>query len=211
MPDSEPVPGSRAVFLSYANEDTDVALAVCEALREAGVEVWMDHNELQGGDAWDAKIRRQIRECALFIPIISAKTQARAEGYFRLEWRLADERVQLRAHGMVLILPVVADATKQSEALVPPSFLTVQWVRLPGGNVPPAFAMRVRRLLGLDSESSTPLAETGVEPAAFRTFAAQRARAARRWRSAAQFVAGALLSLSLAEVSGWLGAATSAP
>lgn len=27
---------------------------------------------LRGGDAWDAKIRRQIKKCALFAPVISA-------------------------------------------------------------------------------------------------------------------------------------------
>ena len=27
-----------------------------------------------GGDAWDHKIRQQIRDCALFIPIISDAT-----------------------------------------------------------------------------------------------------------------------------------------
>ena len=32
--------------------------------------------ELRGGDAWDAKIRKQIAECALFVPVISAATQA---------------------------------------------------------------------------------------------------------------------------------------
>jgi len=139
----------------------------------------MDHSELQGGDAWDAKIQRQIKECALFIPIISAKSQARREGYFRLEWRLADERMRLLAHGTALILPVVADATKQSEALVPPSFLTVQWVRLPGGSVPPALALRVRRLLGLDAETSTPILDVGVEPASVRAFAGSPVRSPR--------------------------------
>ncbi len=38
-----------------------------------------------GGAAWDAKIRRQIASCALYIPVISAGTQERLEGYFRLE------------------------------------------------------------------------------------------------------------------------------
>src|SRR5260370_6513926 len=49
-------------------------------------------SELVGGDAWDAKIRKQIKDCALLIPIISANTQQRTEGYFRLEWRPADQR-----------------------------------------------------------------------------------------------------------------------
>jgi len=61
---------SRAVFLSYASQDAEVARRICEALRSAGVEVWFDQNALRGGDAWDAAIRRQIKSCALFIPVI---------------------------------------------------------------------------------------------------------------------------------------------
>src|SRR5580698_9427357 len=34
------------------------------------------------GDAWDASIRRQIKTCALFIPVISRTTHDRVEGYF---------------------------------------------------------------------------------------------------------------------------------
>src|SRR5271157_3362813 len=62
---------SRAVFLSYAREDTAAANRIAEALRSHGVEVWFDQSELRGGDAWDAKTRRQIKECALFVPIVS--------------------------------------------------------------------------------------------------------------------------------------------
>ena len=42
-------------------------------------------------------IRKQIKECALFLPVISASTQAREEGYFRLEWKLAIDRSYLMA------------------------------------------------------------------------------------------------------------------
>jgi TIR domain len=49
-----------------ASEDAAAAHRIAEALRSAGVEVWFDQDELRGGDAWDQKIRRQIRECALF-------------------------------------------------------------------------------------------------------------------------------------------------
>jgi hypothetical protein len=54
-----------------------ISKCLCTALRDAGVEVWFDQAELRGGDEWDAKIRKQIRECALFVPVISANTQAR--------------------------------------------------------------------------------------------------------------------------------------
>ena len=91
----------QAVFLSYAREDA------APALRSSGIEVWFDQNELRGGDAWDAKIRRQIKECALFVPVISAHTQSRGEGYFRLEWKLAVERTRLMAEGVPFLAPVV--------------------------------------------------------------------------------------------------------
>ena len=34
----------------------------------------------------------EIHDCALFIPVISVNTVSRREGYFRLEWDLADQR-----------------------------------------------------------------------------------------------------------------------
>ena len=74
----------KAIFLSYASQDAAAARRICEALRAAGLDVWFDQGALRGGDAWDASIRRQIKECALFVPVISANTQAREEGYFRL-------------------------------------------------------------------------------------------------------------------------------
>ncbi len=71
---------SKAVFVSYAREDTAAAQRVAEALRSQGVEVWFDQNELRGGDAWDQKIRKQINDCTLFLPIISAHTEERNNG-----------------------------------------------------------------------------------------------------------------------------------
>jgi hypothetical protein len=47
--------------------------------------MWFDQEELRGDDTWDAKMRRQIKECALFVAVISANTSVRSEGCFRLE------------------------------------------------------------------------------------------------------------------------------
>jgi hypothetical protein len=113
---------SRAIFLSYASQDVEAARNICEALRAGGIEVWFDQSELRGGDAWDHKIRQQIRDCALFIPVISANTQARQEGYFRLEWRLADQRTHLMARNKAFIVPVSIDGTPESSADMPESF-----------------------------------------------------------------------------------------
>jgi len=87
----------HAVFLSYASQDQEAARRICGALRAAGIEVWFDQSELRGGDAWDRSIRKQIKTCALFVPIISTNTHDRTEGYFRLEWKLAVDRCHLMA------------------------------------------------------------------------------------------------------------------
>lgn len=46
------------------------------------------------------------------------------------------------------IVPICVDATREADADVPDSFLAVQWTRLPGGETPPAFCGRVKKLLG---------------------------------------------------------------
>ena len=162
MPMTEP---SQAVFLSYASQDAAAARSICEALRAGGVEVWFDQSELRGGDAWDQRIRQQIHDCALFIPVISANTQRRQEGYFRLEWRLADQRTHLMARNKTFIVPVAIDASADSGADAPESFSAVQWTRLPSGATPAAFVARIRQLLKQLADSAQ-VASTQAEPAA---------------------------------------------
>lgn len=137
----------RAVFLSYASADAAAVRRLCDALRAAGTEVWFDQHELKGGDSWDQKLRKQIAACALFVPIVSANTDARKEGYFRLEWKLAEDRSHQMAKGTPFIVPVCLDATSEAVALVPDAFLAVQWTRLPGGTASAAFVSRVQGLL----------------------------------------------------------------
>ena len=110
---------SKAVFLSYASQDSEFARHICEALRAAGIEVWFDQTELRGGDVWDRQIRQKIHDCALFIPIISAHSDSRTEGYFRLEWKLAVDRSHLMADDATFLLPVVIDDTPDATARVP--------------------------------------------------------------------------------------------
>jgi TolB-like protein/tetratricopeptide (TPR) repeat protein len=152
----------RAVFLSYASQDAQAAQKICEALRAAAIEVFLDQSELRGGDAWDQKIRHEIHDCALFVPLISAHSDARHEGYFRREWKLAVDRTADMSDRVAFLVPVVIDDTSDSRADVPERFRQVQWTRLPGGETPPAFVERIKRLL---SPERSPLsAVSGAAP-----------------------------------------------
>src|SRR6204780_4147894 len=178
---------ARGVFISYASQDAAAAARIGSALRQAGVEVWFDQSELRGGDVWDQRIRREIRDCILFIPVISANTASRHEGYFRLEWDLADQRTHKIARSRAFVVPVCLDATTEVAADVPESFQRAQWTRLPGGVTPAAFVERVRRLLSAE-QSQGP---TGTESPPARVSAAPTMRNSvlASWRSKSALLA----------------------
>ncbi|MGH7996054.1 MAG: toll/interleukin-1 receptor domain-containing protein [Opitutaceae bacterium] len=144
---AEPELKRGSVFLSYASQDAPVVTKLRDALEAAGIDVWFDQRHLEGGDDFDQQIKRNIRGCSYFVPVISANTQARPEGYFRLEWSLAAERAKLIADTVPFILPVAIAPVAESDALVPERFRQVQWSRLPGGAATPEFTERMVRLI----------------------------------------------------------------
>ncbi len=144
-------PPLPSVFISYASADRAAARLLRDCLAEAGLEVWLDEEELAGGEAWDAKIRNQIRTCTYFMPVISATTEVRREGYFRREWRLAVERTLDLADDVMFLVPVVIDDTRDAGARVPEKFFSVQWLRVPGGVATPALRELARRLVRGDA------------------------------------------------------------
>ena len=133
----------NAVFISYAREDLLVVQRIKAGLEAAGITTWFDIDRLEIGDDYDRKIQRNIACCSYFIPIVSATTQRRLEGYFRREWSYAIDRVRNMADGAMFILPVTIDATTPAEAHVPDKFKTLHFSQLPGGDVPAEFAQRL--------------------------------------------------------------------
>jgi len=192
---------NTAVFLSYASQDADAARRICDALRSAGIEVWLDQSELRGGDAWDQQIRQQIRACALFIPVISAHTQARLEGYFRREWRLAVDRTQDMADDKPFLVPVVIDDVADADAHVPEAFRAVHWTRLPRGETSTAFAQHVSRLL----ERSVPGSAVSPSPRQSLHTGTQPERAATRPRPSRRTTAAIVVAAAGVIAAGYFG------
>jgi hypothetical protein len=138
----------RAVFISYAREDLAAVQQLKAGLDAAGIVAWFDLDRLESGDDFARKIRGNISRCSYFIPVVSAATQHRFEGWFRREWNWAVDRTEGMVAGARFILPVCIDDTRESEALVPEAFLRAHWTRLPGGVVTPEVAGRLKELLG---------------------------------------------------------------
>ena len=137
----------NAVFISYARDDLAAVQKLKAGLDAAGVAAWFDMERLEGGDDYDRMIRKNIARCSFFVPVISAATERRLEGYFRREWSYAMDRTRNIAEGAVFILPVCIDDTNAGDARVPDHFKTVHFTRLPAGEITPEFARRLRDLL----------------------------------------------------------------
>ncbi len=146
LPPAREMP-ENAVFISYAREDLPAVQRLKAALDGAGIATWFDMDRLEGGDDYDRKIHANIARCSYFLPIISATTQRRLEGYFRREWSYAVDRSRNIAEGAVFILPVCIDDTPEGEALVPEKFKSVHISRMPGGEPAPEFLGRLRDLI----------------------------------------------------------------
>ena len=142
LPPAREMP-DNAVFISYAREDLPAVQRIKAGLEAAGITTWFDMDRLETGDDYDRKIRQNVARCSYFIPVVSATTERRLEGYFRREWSYAIDRVRNMADGALFILPVIIDATDAATALVPDKFRALHFSALPGGEVPAEFAARL--------------------------------------------------------------------
>ena len=65
------------VFISHSNQDHESTLFVIDSLRRAGFDVWVDFENIRGGDDWLCEIQAGITRCDAVVTILSqASTQS---------------------------------------------------------------------------------------------------------------------------------------
>jgi len=150
----KPMP-KNAVFISYCATDASgqpardarVAAAIRDALEARGIDVWLDRDQLLGGDEYERKIERYINTCSLFMPLISATTESREDGFFRKEWGLALRKLpDFTGSGRQFIFPVVIDEVNPYHAKVPDEFKRVQFTSVADPRQDTQFLNRVEWL-----------------------------------------------------------------
>ena len=139
-----------AIFISYAREDFAAVQQLKAGLEAEGLTVWFDFERLEAGEAFDRKIRQNIRACSLFVPVLSQNAARRLEGYFRREWRYALDRDMNISDEKAFIIPVVVDDTKDV-GWIPERFQELHATWLPQGQPTSEFVQRMRRITGADS------------------------------------------------------------
>lgn len=136
-----------AIFISYTRQDLAAVQKLKARLDAAGLNVWFDFDKLGAGDAFELKIKNNIRNCSCFLAVLSRNTEARQEGFFRKEWNHALDRDRGICSGKPFIIPVAVDDTRTFTE-VPDRFQDLHITWLPEGRATPQFVSRMQELAG---------------------------------------------------------------
>ena len=124
-----------SIFISYASEDREAALKVKRRLESFSLPVWLDKFRLESGSDYDARIESNIRNSALFIPILSQTTAQTTEPrYFRKEWNIAVDQSLRSSPKIPFIHPIALDGVEPCDN-IPGAINKVHWIHAPGGEL----------------------------------------------------------------------------
>jgi hypothetical protein len=116
-PVKEDAPAPR-VFICHAHEDKAAAASLYKKLLDAGLEPWLDKENLRGGSSWDEQIKRTIdKEIDYFLVLQSSALVNKKVGYVNKEIYEARERQKFFRFGTRFIIPLRIDDCEVLEEL----------------------------------------------------------------------------------------------
>ena len=101
----------NTVFISYAREDVDAAKRLQKDLKDAGLNPWLDKEELLPGQIWENQIEDAISKSRYFIPLFS-KTSVDKIGYVQSEFKFALDVLKRYPPNKIFYIPVRLDDCK---------------------------------------------------------------------------------------------------
>ena len=95
--------GKQIVFISHAERDRDLALALAEQLDERGVHSWLAEQEVAEGESLSHRIRDALEKSHTFVMLIGPRQSA----WTHFEWSEILKRAWRDPN--VVIVPVIVD------------------------------------------------------------------------------------------------------
>jgi hypothetical protein len=113
-------PAGDHVFVCYARDDEGFVLDLTAKLKEGGIPIWIDQNDIPPGANWDKAIDQALHECASFLIVLSPASVQSGEVTGELRTAL-DERKP--------IVPVLLE-----ECPIPRQLKNIQYVDFTSGD-----------------------------------------------------------------------------
>jgi len=136
-------PDTSGVFVSYKRDDAEQVKRLVNALEQVGLPVWQDTESIRGGDDWLYSVREAIKDCMLFLPVISRNAQT-DESEATREWNIALKRAERMSRGTTFIIPIVIDDTGPGAPYIPTEFWEKNFISCPDGNPTAEFSDTVK-------------------------------------------------------------------
>jgi hypothetical protein len=95
------------VFISYVRENLSEVDRLCLALKSAGIQVWLDREQLRPGQRWQDGIRCAIREGAFFLACFSREYLTKERSYMNEELTFAIDELRQRPTNRSWFIPVI--------------------------------------------------------------------------------------------------------
>lgn len=146
-------PRSTDVFISYSRSDSAFAESLYNYLRNQGLSVWYDRNDLLGGARFIDEIDNAIAHTKVFIPIFtqSIAREAMDAHVYRREWKKAIE-MQENMGSRNFIIPVHAADFDFYDADIPGTLKSHNSIEvIPGGDYSAVLASVNQALNALDT------------------------------------------------------------
>ncbi|MCP4106581.1 MAG: toll/interleukin-1 receptor domain-containing protein [Desulfobacteraceae bacterium] len=99
---------SVKVFISYAGEDYNIAKKLHDDLKKAGIEPWIDKENIVPGQNLNYVIRTAILKSSYFLALLSSNSVSK-RGYFHTEIDMALENLRKCPKSDIYFLPVRLD------------------------------------------------------------------------------------------------------
>ncbi|MFY2026533.1 TIR domain-containing protein [Achromobacter xylosoxidans] len=97
------------IFLSYGSPDLAQARTLYNRLKDRGLNVWFDKEQLLPGQRWDFEIKRALRQSHIVLFLISS-TSIERRGYVQREMNLAIKHLEEKLHEDIYAIPILLNS-----------------------------------------------------------------------------------------------------
>ncbi|MGE3816560.1 MAG: toll/interleukin-1 receptor domain-containing protein [Nitrospiraceae bacterium] len=105
-------------FLCYASEDRPLVERLASRLKQKGIDIWQDKQNLRAGDDWDRLLVQVIGKQVHYVVVVQTNAMvSQAEGYFYKEIGEALERQRRMKEGIRFIIPIVVGQLEPVKSL----------------------------------------------------------------------------------------------
>jgi hypothetical protein len=94
----------KTIFLSYSRTDREPVMSLYQRMRQAGLDVWIDREQLRGGVDWEQRIRARMLKCRRVVIFLSHSLND--GGFFLVELGLARAIAEKRSKRSAFLIPV---------------------------------------------------------------------------------------------------------